>query len=195
MKKQHLIIFIILIVIAVIAGICVGVFVKNFPILEFDKKVSALGILTFLTTLAIGIIFPFLIKKWVDDNQTIKLYLVNEIEELVNEIKKNNTLIEKSYSNGEFKNEDRDSINFIFHSSELQIGSIQKQFDVSFPNANTIVEEMKTAFREYKDYLTGGELMISTFNKVELSFHREHSNEYNKFESHLKEMIHKIHRL
>lgn len=195
MKKQHLIIFLILIAIGIIGGICFGIFMKNFPILEFEKKVSALEILTFLTTIAIGIIFPFLIKKWIDDNQTIKSYLVNEIEVLVKEIKKNSTLIENSYDKGEFKSEDRDSINFIFHSSELQIESIQKQFNVSFPNAKTIVEDMKTAFRDYKDYLTGGELMISTFIKVELSFHREHSNEYNKFESHLKEMIHKIHRL
>ena len=27
-----------LIVIAIIAGICIGVFVKNFPLLEFEKK-------------------------------------------------------------------------------------------------------------------------------------------------------------
>ena len=195
MKKQHLIIFWVIIIIVFFGGICVGVLVKNIPILEFEKKVSILEFLIFLTTLAIGIIFPFLIKKWIDDNQTIKSYLVNEIEQLVNEISENEKLIEVSHKKGEFKKKDRDSINFIFHSSELQIESIEKQFNVSFPNAQKIVDEMKTEFRGYKDYLTGGELMISTFKKVELSFHKEHSNKYNKFKSHLKEMIHKVHRL
>lgn len=195
MTKKQVKILAIIGIIVLLIGIVIGVFVKNFPIIEFDKKVTVLGTLTFLLTLAIGVIFPFLIKKWIDDNQTIKIYLVKEIEQLVNEISENKKIISKSYSSGTFTSEERDSINFTFHSAELQIESIQKQFDVSFPNSLSLVEEMKDFFRSYKDYLTGGELMISTFNKVDLTFYREHSNEYNKFESHLKEMIHKIHRI
>ena len=195
MKNRTFIILGILFLLSLLGGISIGVFVKNFPIVQFDNKVATLNILTFLTTLGIGIGFPFLIKKWMDDNQSIKKYLVSEIEELIKEIKVNKKIIEDSYSMGAFVKEDRDSINFTFHSAELQIDSIQKQFAVSFPKSNSILVEMKNAYREYKDYLTGGELMISTFNKIELSFHREHSNEYNKFESHLKEMIQKIHRI
>ena len=127
--------------------------------------------------------------------KTIKNYLVQEIEQLISEIKENKTLIAQSFTDGKFKSEQRDKINFTFHSTELQIESIQKQFEVSFPNSLEIVEDMKDSLRVYKDYLTGGELMISTFIKIELPFYREHSNEYNKFESHLKEMIHKIHRI
>jgi hypothetical protein len=195
MKQNQKIVIGIVLILILLGGICVGVFVKNFPILEFERKISVLETLTFLVTLAIGIIFPFLIKKWVDDNQTIKNYLVQEIEQLISEIKENKTLIAQSFTDGEFKSEQRDKINFTFHSTELQIESIQKQFEVSFPNSLKIVEDMKDSFRVYKDYLTGGELMISTFVKIELPFYREHSNEYNKFESHLKEMIHKIHRI
>ena len=195
MKKKQKIVIGIVSVLILVAGICIGVFMKNFPILEFEPKVSVLEILTFLVTVAIGVVFPFLIKKWVDDNQTIKHYLVQEIEQLITEIKENKELISESFSNGEFKNEHRDKINFTFHSTELQIESIQKQFEVSFPNSLKVVEDMKESFRVYKDYLTGGEMMISTFTKIELPFYREHSNEYNKFESHLKEMIHKVHRI
>lgn len=195
MKKKQKIVIGIVSVLILVAGICIGVFMKNFPILEFEPKVSVLEILTFLVTVAIGVVFPFLIKKWVDDNQTIKHYLVQEIEQLITEIKENKELISESFSNGEFKNEHRDKINFTFHSTELQIESIQKQFEVSFPNSLKVVEDMKESFRVYKDYLTGGEMMISTFTKIELPFYREHSSEYNKFESHLKEMIHKVHRI
>jgi hypothetical protein len=195
MRTKQKVVIGITLVIVLLGGICVGVFTKNIPILEFERKITALEALTFLVTVAIGIIFPFLIKKWVDDNQTIKIYLVQEIEQLISEIKENKNLIAQTFSDGEFKSEDRDKINFTFHSTELQIESIQKQFEVSFPNSLKIVEDMKDSFRVYKDYLTGGELMISTFDKIELPFYREHSNEYNKFESHLKEMIHKIHRI
>lgn len=195
MKKKQKIVIGIVSILILVAGICIGVFMKNFPILEFEPKVSVLEILTFLVTVAIGVVFPFLIKKWVDDNQTIKNYLVQEVEQLIAEIKENKDLISKSFSDGEFKNEHRDKINFTFHSTELQIESIQKQFEVSFPNSMKVVEDMKESFRVYKDYLTGGEMMISTFTKIELPFYREHSNEYNKFESHLKEMIHKVHRI
>jgi uncharacterized protein YpbB len=195
MKKKEKTIIGATLLLVLLGGVCIGVFAKNIPILEFERKISALEALTFLVTVAIGIIFPFLIKKWVDDNQTIKIYLVQEIEQLITEIKENKKLIADCFSSGEFKNEDRDKINFTFHSTELQIESIQKQFEVSFPNSLKIVNDMKDSFRVYKDYLTGGELMISTFNKIELPFYREHSNEYNKFESHLKEMIHKVHRI
>tara|TARA_R110002033_G_scaffold127265_1_gene168787 strand:- start:30 stop:617 length:588 start_codon:yes stop_codon:yes gene_type:complete len=195
MKQKQKIVIGVVFFLILLGGICIGVFVKNFPILEFERKISVLETLTFIVTLAIGIVFPFLIKKWVDDNQTIKNYLVQEIEQLISEIKENKTLIAQSFTDGEFKSSQRDKINFTFHSTELQIESIQKQFEVSFPNSLLIVEDMKDSFRVYKDYLTGGELMISTFDKIELPFYREHSNEYNKFESHLKEMIHKIHRI
>ena len=195
MKKKQKIVVGIVFVLILLAGICIGVFMKNFPILEFEPKVSVLEMLTFLVTVTIGVVFPFLIKKWVDDNQTIKQYLVQEVEQLIYEIKENKELISKSFTDGEFKNEHRDKITFTFHSTELQIESIQKQFEVSFPNSKKIVEDMKESFRVYKDYLTGGEMMISTFTKIELTFYREHSNEYNKFESHLKEMIHKVHRI
>ena len=195
MKQKQKIVIGVVFFLILLGGICIGVFVKNFPILEFERKISVLETLTFIVTLAIGIVFPFLIKKWVDDNQTIKNYLVQEIEQLISEIKENKTLIAQSFTDGEFRSSQRDKINFTFHSTELQIESIQKQFEVSFPNSLLIVEDMKDSFRVYKDYLTGGELMISTFDKIELPFYREHSNEYNKFESHLKEMIHKIHRI
>lgn len=195
MKQKQKIIIGVVFLLILLGGICIGVFVKNFPVLEFERKISVLETLTFIVTVAIGIVFPFLIKKWVDDNQTIKNYLVQEIEQLISEIKENKTLIAQSFTDGEFKSSQRDKINFTFHSTELQIESIQKQFEVSFPNSLSIVEDMKDSFRIYKDYLTGGELMISTFDKIELPFYREHSNQYNKFESHLKEMIHKIHRI
>ncbi len=195
MKKNQMIVFGIIIFIVLLAGICIGIFIKNLPIIEFEPKVSVIEILSFLATVTIGVIFPFLIKKWVDDNQTIKHYLVQEIEQLISEIKENKELISKSFSDGEFNSEHRDKINFTFHSSELQIGSIQEQFEVSFPDAIQVVEEMKEAFRTYKDFLTGGEMMISTFNKIELPFYRKHLNEYNKFESHLKRMIHKVYRI
>ena len=193
-KNQKVTIGLVIISILLI-GVCIVVFVKNCSILEFERKISISETLTFLVTLAIGIVFPFLIKKWLSDNQTIKNYLVKEIEQLIFEIKKNKNLIAQSYTSGEFKSDHRDEINFTFHSTELQIESIQNQFKVSFPNSMKIVEDMKDSFRVYKDYLTGGELMISTFNKIESRFYREHSSKYNKFESHLKEMIHKTCRI
>ena len=192
-KQYKLILFVSTLIL--LSGICIGVFIKNFPILEFDAKISLIEGLTFLLTIAIGVIFPLLINKWVDDNRTIKHFLVQEIEQLVEEINENEKLISRSFSEGSFNDEYRYKINYTFHSTELQMESIEKQFEVSFPNSHEILDEMKESYRTYKDYLTGGEMMISSFDKIDLYFYREHKIEYNKFESHLKEMIHKIHRI
>lgn len=177
------------------SGICIGVYTKNFPVLEVEKKVSLIETLTFLTTLGIAFAFPFLIEKWVNDNHSIKNYLVKEVEELISEAKINKNIIDDSFKSQTFQAKNRDDINFTFHRLELQIDSIQKQFEVSFPKSTTIVDQLKENYWIYKDYLTGGDLMISSFNKVDLQFFRKHSTEFSKFESHLKEMIHKVHRI
>ena len=177
------------------AGIVIGVFCKNFPVLTLDKNVELIDLLTLIVTVAIGVVFPFLIKKWIDDNESIKKYLVSEIEELLSIIKENKVIIEESYRNDEFTQQNRDNINFTFHSAELQIESLEKQFKISFPNEKKMLPDLKSAFRTYKDFLTGGELMYSTFTKVELMFQKNHLNEFNSFESFLKELIHKIHRM
>jgi len=192
---KKLIVKILIGIAVLVLGICIGVFTKNFPVLEIERKVSLIETFTFLTTLGIAIAFPFLIEKWITDNNSIKNYLVKEVEELIVEAKTNRDIIEKSYQEEKFDVEHRDAINFTFHKLELQIASIQKQFEISFPKSKSIVDDLKISFWTYKDYLTDGEMMYSSFTKVDIEFYRKHSNEFSKFESDLKETIHKVHRI
>lgn len=194
-RPLHWILLVFAIIILVVIGILIGIFYKNFPLFTLDTNIEIIDLLTLIVTVAIGVVFPFLIKKWVDDNESIKKYLVSEIEELLSVIKENKSIIEKSYREESFSQEDRDNINFTFHSAELQIDSLEKQFKISFANEKQMIPDLKTAYRAYKDFLTGGELMYSTFTKVELPFQKNHLNQFNNFESFLKELIHKVHRL
>lgn len=194
-KPLHWILLIFAVLVLIVIGILIGIFYKNFPLFTLDTNIEIIDVLTLIVTMAIGVIFPFLIKKWIDDNESIKKYLVSEIEELLSVIKANKTIIEKSYREEKFTQDDRDNVNFTFHSAELQIESLEKQFTISFPNEKKLIPELKTAYRTYKDFLTGGELMYSTFTRVELPFQKNHLNQFNNFESFLKELIHKVHRM
>jgi len=176
------------------AGVCIGVFIKNIPGVAYKNEIDLISALTFLVTLGIGIVFPFLIKKWVDDNNSIKLYLVQEIEMLEKIFVQNMCVIDECYKNKEITVEYKDRVNFNFFNADLQIESIENQFKVSFPNNLKLVEELKLKSNDYYHFLTGGDFMISDF-KIDSRFYKEHKTHLNRLTMNLKQLIHKIHKL
>lgn len=194
MTKRNLIISILIGFILVIIGICLGVFIENFPGVTYKNEIDLFSALTFLVTLGIGIIFPFLIKKWIDDNNSIKQYIVLEIEALETLLNENMKIIEDCYKSKTITADHRDKVNFVFFNADLQIESIENQFKVSFPNNNTLVTKLKAKNGEYYHFLTGGNFMISDF-VIDARFFKEHKTELNHLTMHLKQLIHKIHKL
>ena len=193
-RKDSWIIIAIVSTIALLVGICIGVFIKNFPGITYENKVEFLDILTFLLTLGIGVFIPFFIKKWIDDNKSIKEYLVREVEELQTVVLEVRDRIEECYKKSSTESQDRDHVNYVFHKAELQIQSIEEQFNISFSGRKELVEDLKNDYHKYKDFITGGEFMVSDF-KIDLRYQRDHSNKFNDLNSNLKKLIHKLHKI
>lgn len=184
-----------LILLSFILGILLDRCFKNFPYLELDPKVGVLDLATLLITIAIAFMIPIFVTKIIEDKKGIKIFFVDEVKELIfilSEIKK---VISDAHGLGEFKPTDRDKINYIFHTAELKIVSIREQVEIAFKNK---AEETGTALVdslfEYKDYLTGGELMLSTFVKVDERFYKENNTHYSKLETKLKTLTQKIYK-
>lgn len=193
-NKKIVIIASIVLVLSILAGITIGVFVKNFPGVSYKNEIDLLGALTFIVTLGIGIIFPFLIKKWIDDNQSIKLYLVQEVEMLESILYENMTIIEDCYKTKTVTAEHKDKVNFTFFNADLQIESLENQFKISFPKNLNLIETIKSQNSEYYHFLTGGDFMISDF-KIDSRFYKDHKTKLNRMTMNLKELIHKIHKM
>lgn len=154
-----------------------------------------MAVLSWLTTIGIALAIPFLVKKGIDDNRGIKSFLVDEVKELIEITKSIKEVVSSSYSSGTFQPSDKDTILTNFHSAQQKLGSIQDQLKISFESeSKKTIEDMKSALSNYKQYLTGGEMMWSSFTSVSHSFNNENNSEYSKMETILKASIHHIHK-
>ncbi len=177
------------------AGIALDRFFKDFPYLKLDPKINILNLANLLVTIIIAFLIPLYITKLIEDKRGIKTFLVNEFKELIAiliEIKK---IVSDAHTKGIFETCDRDKINYTFHEAELKTNSIREQIKVAFAeNADETNKNLTELLFNYKNYLTGGELMNSSFVKVDERFYRESNTEYSKIETGLKTSIQKIYK-
>lgn len=193
-RKSKLILGVILVAIFAF-GLAIGLIWKDIPLIKFNPELKIYEVANLFLTLAIGITIPLLVKKWIEDNRSVKSTLVEEIKNIICTLDKIKTLISNCHSCSSITKEQKDEINYLFHKSELQINSLNEQLKISFDSqGKKIIEKLKENYHAYKDYLTGGELMLSSFVKVDDRFFREHNTEQSKIETYLKTVIHQIHK-
>lgn len=194
-RKTKIILGVVLFVVFCV-GLTIGLIWKDLPLVKFNPEIKIYEVANLLLTLAIGITIPLLVKKWIEDNRSVKSSLVDEIKNIIGTLDKIKTLISNCHSCSAITKEQKDEINYLFHKSELQINSLNEQLKISFePQSKIIIDKLKENYHVYKDYLTGGELMLSSFVKVDDRFYREHNTEQSKIETYLKTVIHQIHKL
>lgn len=181
------------ILIVFIFGLLVGRLWKNFPYLKFNPEINILDSVNLLVMVIIAFMIPIFITKLIEDKRGIKIILIDETRELISIISEIKNIISSAHSSGALKVTDKDDINFKFHEAELKANSILEQIKESFVNNSPEVQgTIKGLLWNYKDYLTGGELMHSSFIKVNQHFYRENITEYYKIETGLKTLIQKI---
>jgi hypothetical protein len=196
MTSRAKIIFGVLIFVSLVLGIICGHLWKDLPVLKFNNEVKLYEVLNLLLTLSIGIIIPLLVKKWIDDNRSIKSCLVDEVKNVISTLNKINLIISTCHNKCVFTKENRDEIVFLFHSAELQMTSFDEQLQLSFPSqSKDIMGKLKDKYYKYERFLTGGDMMLSTFEKIDNRFYREQSTEHSQIETHLKTIIHLIHKI
>jgi uncharacterized protein (DUF342 family) len=194
-RKSKLILGIILFVFFAI-GLTIGIIWKDLPIVKFNPEIKIYEVANLLLTLIIGITIPLLVKKWIEDNRSVKISLVDEIKNILSTLNKIKLLLDNCHKCSTITKEQKDEINYLFHESELQINSLNEQLKISFdPQCKKIIDKLKENYHTYKDYLTGGELMLSSFVRVDDRFYREHKTEQSKIETYLKTVIHQIYKL
>lgn len=179
-----------------LGGFCVGLFLgiiwEDLPFVTFNTELKLYEVGFFGLTLAIGFFVPFTIRKLFEDNRFIKTCLVDEIKNIITTLSEINSVVIAGRPVG---SEQKDQINFTFHKAELQISSFQNQLEISFPTrCQELINPLKGKYHEYKDVLTGGDLMMSTFTTIDIRFFKEHATEYSKIETFLKTVIHTIHK-
>lgn len=179
-----------------VIGAFSGFFVLHFPFIELDTEVKLFDIVNFILALSLGLWVPFVIKKAIDDNREIKAYIAEDLKILISNLSRVTETISNAYEVGSFSIKDRDSIIHAFHFLELEVSCIEDQMKISFPKkTDELTMKLKNLLLDYQDYLTGGELMLSSFTIVDDRFYKEHGTEFSKIKTGIKTLIHEIYKL
>jgi len=167
----------------------------DFPYLQLESKINILDIFSLLVTVAIAFMIPFFINKLIEEKRGLKSFLIEELRELIKIINKIKTIISDAHTKGSFDLKNRDDIIYTFHEAELKVASIREQLDVVFDNkSECLCKTLTDLVLTYSGYVTGGELMTSSFVRVDERFYRENNTQHSKIETGLKKLIHEIYK-
>ncbi|MGN6212237.1 hypothetical protein [Parafilimonas sp.] len=185
----------ILIFLFFLIGLITGLIWKDIPYIKLNHEVKVTECLSIIVTLGIGIFIPLIVKKWIDDARSVKTYLVDELNSVLSTVNLIKLKIKESFDKGTIGKDEKDEINYLFHTAELQITSFKNQLKVAFPNQEKkLSQKLSETYNLYKDFLTDGPLMVSSFTKIDDRFYREHNQESMKLDSLFKTIIQQIYK-
>lgn len=172
-----------------------GFISRNLDIIKIVYEIKITEIIGIFLTIFIGFLIPFYLKKLIDDNRTIKELLIQVCNQITNTKSSILKSIKDTPQNTSFNQECKDLILFQYTEIESLIDSLENQINISFPKSTkTIVESLRNSYFEYKSFITGGDLMNSSF-KNSTHFIKECQVKTAKMEESIKIVIHKISKL
>ena len=121
--------------------------------------------------------------------------IIDEVKELIHLVEQNHKIIADLYSKGTvIENHHRDTVRNNFYDTELKIDSLQSQLEVSYPSKKQTSKEIFDQYLKYKQFLTDGKFMLSSYLNVDYDFYRDEKNSFAEFQKILITHIHKIHK-
>jgi hypothetical protein len=176
----------------VLCTLCVyvGFIIKNFPFINWNKEVKIYEVFQIGSTLFIGIAIPFLVKKLLEDNKTIKGLIVDESKEIIDLTEKIKELLDKGREEKNISEEDKQYISLRFSELELAIISLEESLKLSFKEKyNDQYQNLKIAYFNFWKKITDGELMSSSFSTLTNDYLQIYLDEHRKFVSEIRRFI------
>ncbi|RNL49763.1 hypothetical protein [Pedobacter jejuensis] len=187
---------IIIVCLIFLAGILVGFFFQNFPIIKWNPEIKIYEAFQVCSTLFIGIALPFFIKKWIDDGRVIKSLLVDEAKELIEDTRAVKQKIGEKYKTKVITFEDKQHVLALLSQVENSISNYQKHLEEQFGGKiKNDFKNLKDAYVKYNDALTSGDFMTETFVSIDVDFFNFHNIEYNQFISAIRAFSVKMQKL
>jgi hypothetical protein len=154
-----------------IIGIWLGFIIKNFPFIKWNKEVKIYEVFQIAGTLFIGLVIPFFIKKWIEDGRAMKSLFVEEVKEIVVEIKKIRESLNAFYKKETIDGNDKNFIIYLLNQIENLLSTLGTKLtehygDVVTRDYNICVD----AYNALSDSLTGEDFMADNFKTIDLQF-------------------------
>lgn len=145
--------------------ICIATFIQNYNLCpKLDYEVKIIDFMNLLATASIGLAIPFFISKWVDNNKTIKLLLIEECKETLVEVQKLHLLISGFQLGTTITIEQQNGIMFLLETSEKKLDNLIFLLSDAKLSQNIYNStNFKNTFLKYWEDLTGEGLMSENY--------------------------------
>lgn len=173
-----------------VIGVLIGVFIKDFPILKLDPAVALVDAASLCVTIAIGILVPFLLKRWIDDSRSARGYLVEELREFLHDVSEIQELTKDYFFAGEITPENKTRINSTFETIDLKFDNLSHELEDFYDKETKPLRD--NLYEKYIDYwkcMTGTEIMSERFKSIDESFYKNATALYLQVETRIKDII------
>lgn len=171
-------------------GVLLGIFIDDFPILTLDPSVGLLDAASLCVTIAIGIVVPFLLKKWIDDSKSAKGYVIGELREFLQDISEISELTKNIYYNGKITPAEKTRISTSFETTDIKYTNLSNELkDFYDKETKDLRDKLYQSYIDYWKYLTGSEIMSENFKCVDEKFYKQATALYLNVETKIKDII------
>ncbi len=190
MSRKRISISIIAAILCLIFGILLGVLIKDFPVLKLDPTIAILDAASLCVTIAIGILVPFLLKRWIDDSRSARGYLVEELREFLHDVSEIYELTKDYFFTGKITPENKTRINTTFETIDLKLSNLSHELEDFYDKeTKPLRDSLKEKYMDYWKCMTGSKIMSDKFKSIDESFYKEATALYLQVETKIKDII------
>ena len=173
-----------------VIGLLLGIAIDDFPILTLDPSVGLLDAASLCVTIAIGLVVPFLLKKWIDDSKSAKGYVIGELREFLQDISEISELTKNIFYNGKITSAEKTRINTSFETTDIKYHNLSNELkDFYDKETAELRDKLYKSYIEYWKYLTGSEIMSEKFKCIDEKFYKQATTLYLNVETKIKDII------
>lgn len=173
--------------------IALGDLFQNLNIIpSIDYEMKMFDILNLLSTIAIALLIPFYISKFIDKEKSIKDFLKIECIDMLTEMSNLNLFLHNFKIGQNLTEDDKDNIMFLLEKSEKKLDNlIDYLLDAKLPHSVFNSDDFKNSFLKYWEAVTGGDLMSESFIYNE-EFRSNETIAFSSLEKDIKKFIVKL---
>jgi|GEM_PF-6211245 hypothetical protein len=164
---KRFLIYILLPLIILVLGICIGVFIRDFPRFSMNYNVKITEIISLLLTLGIGVFIPLIVKKLIEDRRSFKNNLIEEVSSFNKITNTINDRLTTIHSSGKLTRQDKDGFVLLFEIADEEFNQL---CDFLKENSNSeiqnYIDELQIKYMEFWKTLTGSEVTKSSLRKL-----------------------------
>jgi hypothetical protein len=170
-------------------GICIGIFVRDFPQFTLDHNVRLIEVLKLLTTIGIGIFIPLLVKKLIEDKRSFKNSLIEEVGSFNKIAERINERVVAVHGSKKLTQRDKDDFVLLFEIGDEEFNQLC-DFITEHCNTeiNALITKLKDKHIEYWKTLTGSEITKSTVKVIDDATFKKASKQFTE----IKQITRKI---